>query len=175
MATAPDIFPVCLNQVLLSEGGFVDDKDDPGGATNLGVTQFTYDAYRRRTKQTPQSVRLITRAEAGSIYRDSYWAALHCSTFAFPMAFILFDTCVQWGAHGTIELLMECPMMAGVKVEDALVVAATKPASLLAGQLYSRRAAFRLARVAKKPTQLKFLLGWQRRDRSALAFCLSRK
>lgn len=30
------------------EGGFVDDPDDLGGATNMGVTIATYKVYRKR-------------------------------------------------------------------------------------------------------------------------------
>ena len=35
-----------LHWVLQHEGGFSDHKADPGGATNKGITQKTYDAYR---------------------------------------------------------------------------------------------------------------------------------
>ena len=31
-------FEACLPIILASEGGFVDDPNDPGGATNLGIT-----------------------------------------------------------------------------------------------------------------------------------------
>lgn len=34
--------------ILKWEGGFVDDPDDLGGATNMGVTIGTYEAYCRK-------------------------------------------------------------------------------------------------------------------------------
>jgi hypothetical protein len=42
----PAAFNRALEMVLHHEGGFVDHPADPGGATNRGVTQATYDAYR---------------------------------------------------------------------------------------------------------------------------------
>jgi lysozyme family protein len=38
-------FEQCLALVLKAEGGFVDNKNDPGGMTNLGVTKATWEAY----------------------------------------------------------------------------------------------------------------------------------
>ena len=35
--------------ILKWEGGFVNDPDDLGGATNMGVTIGTYEAYCRKT------------------------------------------------------------------------------------------------------------------------------
>ena len=39
-------FRAALPFVLRWEGGFVHHPDDPGGATNQGVTQRVYDAWR---------------------------------------------------------------------------------------------------------------------------------
>ena len=32
-------FDACFNKLLTHEGGFANHRDDPGGATNLGVTK----------------------------------------------------------------------------------------------------------------------------------------
>jgi len=40
-------FETALPFVLRWEGGFVDHPADPGGRTNRGVTQRTYDAWRQ--------------------------------------------------------------------------------------------------------------------------------
>ena len=44
MANVNDLVP----HILKFEGGFVDDPDELGGATNKGVTLKTYKAYCRR-------------------------------------------------------------------------------------------------------------------------------
>ena len=40
-------YPNMLKFVLAREGGYVNDKDDPGGETNKGITHTTYNSYRR--------------------------------------------------------------------------------------------------------------------------------
>ena len=52
-------FGISLNYVLGSEGGFVNDPQDPGGATNEGVTQHQYDIWRIAHHQETRSVRFI--------------------------------------------------------------------------------------------------------------------
>jgi len=38
-------FPQCFALVLRNEGGYVDNTADPGGATNLGCTKATWEAW----------------------------------------------------------------------------------------------------------------------------------
>jgi len=37
-------YPNMLKFVLAREGGYVNDKDDPGGETNKGITHTTYNS-----------------------------------------------------------------------------------------------------------------------------------
>lgn len=69
-------FESCLAFVLAEEGGFVDHPDDPGGATNMGITQSVYDAARISGGLPLRSVRAIDPAETHAIYRHRYWAAV---------------------------------------------------------------------------------------------------
>ena len=57
-------FERALEFVFPSEGGYVNNKYDRGGATNMGITQNTYDAYRQRQGLQSEDVRYITRGEA---------------------------------------------------------------------------------------------------------------
>ena len=38
----------CLEMILHHEGGYVNHPEDPGGATNLGVTKKVYEAYCKK-------------------------------------------------------------------------------------------------------------------------------
>ena len=66
-------FSDSLSMVLQFEGGFVDNPDDPGGATNQGVTQAVYDRFRAEHGLAIQSVRLIQSNEVAAIYQVEYW------------------------------------------------------------------------------------------------------
>ena len=63
--------------ILVTEGGFSDDPDDPGGVTRFGVTLKTLIALRRDFTADGQIDRRdlmkMTRAQAVQIYIDEYF------------------------------------------------------------------------------------------------------
>ena len=90
-------FQRCLSLVLASEGGFVKNRHDPGGATNQGVTQAVYDAYRKFQELMPKSVQLITGAEVAAIYRVQYWNAICGDQLPPGVDYAVFDSVVNSG------------------------------------------------------------------------------
>lgn len=58
--------------ILRWEGGFVNDKDDLGGATNMGVTLDTYRSVFG-SKKTVNDLRRMTRVQWGVIFKKYYW------------------------------------------------------------------------------------------------------
>jgi lysozyme family protein len=112
-------FDYAMKFVLKVEGGFYDGTGahDPN-PTNYGVTQRTYDSYRRALKPSvpKRSVKLISADEVWSIYRILYWTKGHCDRLATRsevLATIHFDACVNHGvaspnsdeSAGAVELL----------------------------------------------------------------------
>jgi lysozyme family protein len=89
------------------EGGFVDHPSDPGGRTNMGVTQKTYDAWREQHDQKPEDVKLLTRYEANAIYKDQYWDAAGCDVLRWPLCLVQFDTAVNLGVGRAQRMLKE--------------------------------------------------------------------
>lgn len=61
-------FQFALKIVLEFEGGFSEDPQDKGGATNYGITQSTYSQWRRDRGQEPQGVRDISMADLNLIW-----------------------------------------------------------------------------------------------------------
>ncbi|MHB1024072.1 MAG: glycosyl hydrolase 108 family protein, partial [Acidobacteriaceae bacterium] len=59
-----------------SEGGFVNDPRDPGGATNFGVTLRVLQAWRHRATSVAD-VRDLSSAEANDILKAQYFDAVH--------------------------------------------------------------------------------------------------
>lgn len=160
-------FERALKLTLAYEGGYVDDPDDPGGATNRGVTQRVYDAWR--AGQDPprgrRPVRSIEPAEVEAIYRERYWRAARCDDMPWPLCAALFDAAVLCGVRQGTRMLQRS---LGVTADGVLGPATLRalgesdPRAVTAALIDERRRF--LARVAEaRPISAKFLAGWHKR------------
>lgn len=148
------------------EGGEVNDPDDPGGHTNYGVTQTTYDRWQRsKGITTPRSVSQITVNEVLMIYDELYWDPGHCNELPGPVAIVHFDACVNLGVAGAIAVLQRA---CGLKDDGiwgpvtAHVVSTEATPTLIENLCWERLATYS-AKVAAKPIKLKFFRGWVNR------------
>lgn len=90
------------------EGGYVDHPDDPGGATNKGVTLGTYTRWRQAQglpAPTKDDLRNLTDAEADAIYYQWYWRPSGAANLAWPLCLLVFDTAVLHGPAAAQEFL----------------------------------------------------------------------
>jgi lysozyme family protein len=101
-------FPRAVLRVMLEEGGFVDDPHDPGGATNYGITQAVYNAYRRSKAVALKPVRLITRDEVEDIYRHQYADSIRFDDLPVGIDYCVFDEAVNSGVVRAIKALQLC-------------------------------------------------------------------
>jgi lysozyme family protein len=154
-------FDAALDFTLRWEGGYVNDPDDLGGATNRGVTQATYDAWRRRQGLLPRDVRDIEADELRAIYR-TYWDAVRGDDVAPVVAAVLFDHAVNAGPERAIRLLQA---VCGVAVDGIFgpltmrEVLSTRDRDL-AATLTHARAGYYVGLVSANPRLAKFLRGW---------------
>lgn len=98
-------FEKCLDWVLAHEGGFANHPNDPGGATNRGITHRTYDAYRRRKGLSPRHVRDISQEEVVDIYRRQYWDAVRGDELPSGLDYAVFDFAVNSGPSRAIKFM----------------------------------------------------------------------
>ena len=91
------------DQILRTEGGFVNDPDDPGGATNHGVTIHT---MRRLGLDltgdgavTVADVKALTRAQAGEIFQDHYFHKPRIDALPEPLQASVYDMYVNAGSN----------------------------------------------------------------------------
>jgi lysozyme family protein len=98
-------FKAALARVLVHEGGFSDHPRDKGGATNQGITQRTYDAYRRGKKLRTRNVRSLVAPERDAIYRHQYWDAVQGDKLPEGVDYVLFDGAVHSGPKQSIKWL----------------------------------------------------------------------
>lgn len=92
-----DNFPASLKEVLRHEGGYSDHAQDAGGKTMRGVTQATYDGFRRLKGLVPRAVRYLTDAEHTEIYKVMYWDKVCGDQLPKGIDFAVFDAAVNSG------------------------------------------------------------------------------
>lgn len=159
-------FEQALSFTLPEEGGYVDNPDDDGGATDHGITQHTYDFYRGAKGLPTQSVANITSAEVNDIYQTKYWVPGHCAELPAALGIVHFDWCVNHGVPGAIKTLQQ---VLGV-TDDGIFGPATRAAlegkdtRQLVSAYDQTRAAWYAADVKLRPSQAKFYDGWIARD-----------
>jgi lysozyme family protein len=87
------------------EGGKANDPRDPGGRTNYGVTQKTYDLWRVSRGLSRADVFSISAAERDSIYEMNYWKAVKGDALASGVDLCVFDDGVNAGPAAALKLL----------------------------------------------------------------------
>ena len=110
-------FQRALPKILVHEGGFVNHPDDPGGATNKGITQRTYNNWLRSQGTEQRSVRQITDEEVHAIYREGYWDSVQADKLPPGVAYCVFDAAVNSGPGRAVRWLQEC---IGAKVDGVV-------------------------------------------------------
>lgn len=153
-------FRRCLDHVLRHEGGFVQHPDDPGGATNMGITLATLRDWRG-ADVTADDVRALTRDEAAAIYLARYWNPIRGDELPPGLDLVVFDFAVHSGVRRAAVALQRllgvtADGVIGRKTLRAAQAADTEDAIR---RLCDERLEF-LRRLRTWPT---FGRGWQRR------------
>lgn len=97
-------FEKSLALTLKYEGGFVDNRFDPGGATNMGITLATLSNYRGYTA-TKLDVKRLTQTEASAIYLKQYWEPLLAQQLPSGVDMFMFDYAVNSGPARAVKAL----------------------------------------------------------------------
>lgn len=154
-------FAPSLAAVLIHEGGYSNDRLDPGGATNKGVTQAVYDDWRRAKGLATRSVRSLEQAEVEAIYRKRYWDACRCDDLPSGLDYCIFDFAVNSGVNRAVRYLQRA---AGV-LDDGQIGPVTLAAVKAKGApcLIAAISAARQAFLEQLATFGRFGTGWTRR------------
>ena len=162
-------FSACLAHVLASEGGYVDHPKDPGGATNLGITLATLQAWRGGPV-TKADVRALTREEAAAIYRAHYWNKVKGDELPAGLDLVAFDAAVNSGTYRAAKWLQSAVGAAPDGLIGPKTIALTKkPNSALAVR---RTLQARKNFLLSLPTWSIFGKGWSARLNSVEAAAL---
>lgn len=161
-------FEKALALVLEHEGGYVDHPKDPGGATNKGVTQAVYDAYRKVRGRGHMSVKFITDEELRAIYKFQYWDKVQGDFLPSGLDYAVFDFAVNSGVTRAAKYLQAVLGVAQDGQIGARTLAAiTGPVKTIKA-LCDRRMSF----LRNLRTFLTFGRGWTRRVTEVRAHAL---
>lgn len=102
-------------EIVAREGGFVNDPDDPGGATNHGVTIHTLRRLgldvNRDTRIDVSDVRALTRAQAVEVYIEHYFQRPGIAALPEAVQASVFDMYVNAGGNAVKILQRLCTDM----------------------------------------------------------------
>ena len=95
-------FKECLDLVLKSEGGWVNNSQDPGGETNLGVTKRVWEEYVGHPVTTMKN---LTPADVAPMYEQKYWRPCYGEVLPRGLDFVVFSMGVNAGTGRSVKLL----------------------------------------------------------------------
>lgn len=112
-------------QIVAREGGYVNDPDDPGGATNFGVTIGTMRGLAMDLtgdgKVDTADVRALTREQAEQIFVQYYFHKPGLARLPAAVQASVFDMHVNAGANA-VKILQRLVTRMGFKASDDGVV-----------------------------------------------------
>lgn len=157
-----------INRVVHREGGFINHRDDPGGATNMGITLKTLTRWRK-TEVTEEDVRALKIGEATQIYFQRYWLPLHLEHIEdWWTKEYLFDWCVNAGLRPPVKAVQKF-----IHVKRDGVIGPTTGAALakskevqgifFPGLLCDIRIEWYIHLATLKWSRVQFLPGWFKR------------
>lgn len=115
-----------LRLVLIHEGVFSNDPQDPGGATLHGITQGTYNAYRRNRGLPVRALspNMANSAEwlreRAEIYRLQYWNIIKGDQLPPGIDYVVFDGAVNSGPSQSVKWLQRSLGFTGKDVDGVL-------------------------------------------------------
>lgn len=158
-------FDALIGPLLDREGGFVDNKNDRGGATNHGVTQRVLSNWQTAHGKPYKDVRALTRGEAAEIYRALYWNAARCDELPEAVREIQFDAAVNHGSTRANKLLQAAAGVDedGVIGEKTMAAVNEMDARLLKARYLAARYRLYGDIINRDRSQLVFMAGWMNR------------
>ena len=155
-------FEKAFEYVIQNEGGYVFDKNDPGGETKFGITKKSYPAL---------NIRDLTLEDAKKIYYRDYWIKGRFEEISSDLvATQVLDFSINLGIRAAVRVLQRALRSVGINVQEdglmgpqTLFAASNSEPSCLLAAIKSEAAGYYRQIAAKNPSQQKFLKGWLNR------------
>ena len=159
-----------LEIVLKHEGGFVDHPEDPGGATNKGITHKTYSDFLGRPLEDVSELKNIPDEHVQQIYKDGYWNRVKADQLSSGVDFCIFDWAVNSGPGRAAKALQKVVMVTQDGAIGPMTLAAVEeelPEEIIEKITKEREEFYRSLRTFDT-----FGKGWLRRNEETRDFAL---
>ena len=169
-----DRFMECLERVLKHEGGYVNDKFDRGGRTNLGVTQAVWEEWVGHPV-SEADMKALTPEKVAPMYKMKYWNPSYCEKLPKGLDYVVFDFAVNAGTGRSVKTLQSAIGVVADGVIGPRTMAAingSNPKDLV-HKFSDARTDFYQGIVARRPDQARFIRGWLNRTEDARKLGLS--
>jgi len=136
-------FKECLALVLKSEGGWVNNQNDPGGETNLGVTKRVWEEWVGHPVATMKN---LTEAEVAPLYEQKYWRPCYGEVLPRGLDLLSFSMGVNAGPGRSVKLLQQsigCVPDGVIGPKTRELISASNSATLIAKFSEARRDYYR--------------------------------
>ena len=151
-------FDKALKFVLESEGGYSDNKNDPGGETKYGISKRSH---------PDEDIKNLSLERAGEIYHERYWDAVKGDDLPAGVDYVAFDSAVNHGpqnagiflqrAVNRLKLVLRVDGIIGpVTIQNVL----GRDRQNLITDILRERDIFYRKIVAQDPSQEVFFNGW---------------
>lgn len=156
-------FKDALANVMTHEGGYVNDRHDPGGETNMGISKRSYPS---------EDIKNLTVSRAMAIYEKDYWDKIEGDMLPAAVAFVLFDMAVNMGVRRAVRLLQNIigGGRDGIVGPETLRKLAAQPVRHVVLELTTER----ILSYADMSGWGRFGEGWTRRSLKTLALALEK-
>jgi|TARA_R110000796_G_scaffold120248_1_gene234381 lysozyme family protein len=158
-------FNKCLEMVLEHEGGYVNNENDRGGMTNLGVTRRVYEDWVDRPV-SEQEMRDLTPEDVAPIYRKNYADRIHFDSLPSGLDWACLDWAINSGASRPAKAIQRAvgATADGVIGPKTLQLVAEKDPEFIIDYVYTVRQSF----YESLDDYKHFGRGWSRRNKETL-------
>jgi len=167
-----DLVDDSLNQILISEGGFQDDKEDTGNylpdgtlvGTNRGITPVALAEFKGVDPNsiTVADIQAITEEDARAIYRKNYFDKPKIGQIPQELQASVFDMYINSGSNA-IKILQKAAGLPKNEQDGSIgpkTLSAILAANVTKEDYADARISFYKDLVKRKPKTKKYLNGW---------------
>ena len=145
-------FPKCLEVILKSEGGYVNDPHDAGGETNMGISKRAFPDV---------DIKNLTKEHASAIYKKYYWNKVQGDALPSGLDLVVFDSAVNSGPAQAVKWLQRAISVRDDGVLGPVTLVALQKADVVS--VIDKFLEQRLAFLKSLPTWSRYGKGWKTR------------